>query len=100
MKQPNEAILAALRASLIDSVRPKYLGTRNTPAVLGGGTWRWARARAREWHVPTYIVAKKTFIDADAFFAALEAHAPKEEPAAPSYEDELAEARERIRRAG
>lgn len=75
----------------------RFLGPKNAEAVVGH-SWRWCRDHARAWGVRLLTVDRKTVIPAEAFYAALEAHAEGSE--ARSETSELDAMRDRVRRAG
>jgi hypothetical protein len=90
------------RAPDREAPRPRYIGPRNAEAVIGHA-WRWVRDHAKAWGVPVLRVDAKPLIDADAFAAAVQAHAVVEtspEAEARAEADELEAMCERIRRAG
>jgi hypothetical protein len=91
-----------MRAIDREAPRPRYIGPRNCEAVIGHA-WRWVRDHAKAWGVPILRVDAKSLIDAEAFAAALEAHAVVDtSPEAEARRDahELEAMRERVRRAG
>lgn len=75
----------------------RFLGPKNAEAVVGH-SWRWCRAHARAWGVQLLTVDRKTVIPAEAFCAALEAHAAGNDAQAEATE--LEAMRDRVRRAG
>jgi len=60
-----------------DRPLPRYLGAKNFEAVVGQPS-RWCRDKAKAWGVPILKIDGKSVIPAEAFFAALEAHASTE----------------------
>lgn len=77
------------------SVRPVLIGAGNA-LEMTGKPWSWWRRHAAELGIELVRIGTASFAKADSVLAAVEAHVPKKTVVV----DELAEMRERVRRAG